>query len=144
MNTSSPGGASAQPAAGGRSAAARNLQWLLANLVEEVPGVRSVAVISSDGLMLCSSEAEGARPPAPGAGGHDAPDGDGAAARPARPDGDLATVVSGLASLTDGAARLMEAGGSSSRSSPWTTAACSSCPSATVRCWACTPRRSAT
>ena len=91
----------ARPAPGGHSPAARNLQWLLTNLVDEVPGVRSVAVISSDGLMLCSSEAaaEPAAAPQPGPG-------------PGRPRsvGDLATVVSGLASLTDGAARLMDAG----------------------------------
>nr|WP_202447600.1 roadblock/LC7 domain-containing protein [Streptomyces sp. SID5468] len=82
---------------------ARNLQWLLGNLVEEVPGVRSVAVISSDGLLLCSSEAdvEGPAPAAPA--GPDRPG-------PGKSSGDLATVVSGLASLTDGAARLMEAG----------------------------------
>ncbi|MEU1629868.1 roadblock/LC7 domain-containing protein [Streptomyces sp. NPDC020096] len=83
---------------------ARNLQWLLGNLVEEVPGVRSVAVISSDGLLLCSSDADGgtvlgAEPPRPDPG-----------SGPAKASGDLATVVSGLASLTDGAARLMDAG----------------------------------
>ncbi len=89
-----PGGAGT---ASGPSSAARNLQWLLANLVEEVPGVRSVAVISSDGLMLCSSEPADpeAAPAAPASG---------------KPPGDLATVVSGLASLTEGAARLMRAG----------------------------------
>ncbi|MCQ4042819.1 roadblock/LC7 domain-containing protein [Streptantibioticus rubrisoli] len=83
---------------------ARSLQWLLGNLVEEVPGIRSVAVISSDGLLLCSSDADGetvvgAEAPLrePGSG-------------PAKASGDLATVVSGLASLTDGAARLMNAG----------------------------------
>jgi predicted regulator of Ras-like GTPase activity (Roadblock/LC7/MglB family) len=100
---------------GGHSAAARDLQWLLANLVEEVPGVRSVAVISSDGLLLCSSEVSDAETKAVTTG----------TAKPARPSGaepaegvrrpggapgDLATVVSGLASLTDGAARLMDAG----------------------------------
>ncbi len=80
---------------------ARSLQWLLGNLVEEVPGVRSVAVISSDGLLLCSSEAEG-EAPVPAAGPR--PSG------PAKSGGDLATVVSGLASLTEGAARLLDAG----------------------------------
>ncbi|MDF3289426.1 roadblock/LC7 domain-containing protein [Streptomyces silvisoli] len=83
---------------------ARSLQWLLGNLVEEVPGVRSVAVISSDGLLLCSSDADGetvigAEQPCRGPG-----------KGPAKASGDLATVVSGLASLTDGAARLMNAG----------------------------------
>ena len=41
----------------GLSSEARNLHWLLSSLVEEVPGVRSVAVVSSDGLMLLSSDA---------------------------------------------------------------------------------------
>jgi len=91
------------PGDAGHSAAARNLQWLLANLVEEVPGVRSVAVISSDGLLLCSSEAAGEEPP--GAAAAAPPEGPRTAGR-----ADLATVVSGLASLTDGAARLMGAG----------------------------------
>ncbi|MEE1815246.1 roadblock/LC7 domain-containing protein [Streptomyces sp. NPDC004288] len=88
----------------GLSTEARNLQWLLGNLVEEVPGVRSVAVVSSDGLMLLSSD------PATQQAGT-------AAAETGRPDGprgssaDLATIVSGIGSLTIGAARLMEGGG---------------------------------
>ena len=100
-----------------RSDAARNLQWLLAGLVEEVPGVRSVAVISSDGLLLCSSEASGDTTQAAAEGTADEADrqgGEGGDAErkhnPGRASGDLATVVSGLASLTDGAARLMDAG----------------------------------
>ncbi|TXS56886.1 roadblock/LC7 domain-containing protein [Streptomyces sp. t39] len=86
----------------GLSSEARNLQWLLGNLVEEVPGVRSVAVVSSDGLMLLSSDPEPDRGPAP------------AAARPEGPRGssaDLATIVSGIGSLTIGAAGLMDGGG---------------------------------
>ncbi|MFP1626634.1 roadblock/LC7 domain-containing protein [Streptomyces sp. 5K101] len=84
----------------GLSKEARNLQWLLGNLVEEVPGVRSVAVVSSDGLLLLSSDpAQNTSP-----------------AEPARPDGprgssaDLATIVSGIGSLTIGAAGLMDGG----------------------------------
>ncbi|MBV9026147.1 MAG: roadblock/LC7 domain-containing protein [Streptomycetaceae bacterium] len=73
---------------------ASSLRWLLANLVDEVPGVRSVAVISSDGLLLGSSEAS--------CGTN--------AGTLAQTSEDLAAVVSGLASLTDGAARLMDAG----------------------------------
>ncbi|MFE1350209.1 roadblock/LC7 domain-containing protein, partial [Streptomyces sp. NPDC058757] len=72
-------------------------------LVEEVPGVRSVAVVSSDGLLLLSSDPE-ERP-------DQAPDGP---ARPRGPRGssaDLATIVSGIGSLTIGAARLMDGGG---------------------------------
>ncbi|URM89633.1 roadblock/LC7 domain-containing protein [Streptomyces sp. MRC013] len=90
----------------GLSSEARNLHWLLGNLVEEVPGVRSVAVVSSDGLLLLSSD--------PGAA--DAGAGTGPAGRTHRPHGpqgssaDLATIVSGIASLTAGAARLMDGG----------------------------------
>ncbi|MFI8293260.1 roadblock/LC7 domain-containing protein [Streptomyces sp. ms191] len=86
----------------GLSTEARNLHWLLGNLVEEVPGVRSVAVVSSDGLLLLSSDpaAQSAATPTGG--------------RPGGPRGssaDLATIVSGIGSLTIGAARLMDGGG---------------------------------
>ncbi|WP_030775164.1 roadblock/LC7 domain-containing protein [Streptomyces sp. NRRL F-2664] len=90
------------PSTYGLSTQARNLQWLLTDLVEEVPGVNSVAVVSSDGLLLLSSD--------PGAGGAGDP---GATPRPKGPRGasaDLATIVSGLGSLTTGAADLMEFG----------------------------------
>ncbi|MFF8783689.1 roadblock/LC7 domain-containing protein [Streptomyces sp. NPDC015125] len=84
----------------GLSSQARNLHWLLTNLVDEVPGIRSVAVVSSDGLLLLSSDPgrveESARP-----GGGDGPRGSSA---------DLATIVSGLGSLTQGAAKLMDGG----------------------------------
>ncbi|WP_406392189.1 roadblock/LC7 domain-containing protein [Streptomyces sp. NBC_00887] len=91
------------PSTFGLSTEARNLHWLLSNLVEEVPGVHSVTVVSSDGLMLLSSDpglatAEPAEP----------------AERQKGPKGssaDLATIVSGIGSLTVGAAKLMEAGG---------------------------------
>ncbi|NJA56875.1 roadblock/LC7 domain-containing protein [Streptomyces sp. NEAU-H3] len=74
---------------------------MLTNLVEEVPGLLSVAVVSSDGLLLLSSDPAHQR----------------AAAEADRPQGprgssaDLATIVSGLGSLCVGAARLMDAGG---------------------------------
>jgi predicted regulator of Ras-like GTPase activity (Roadblock/LC7/MglB family) len=76
------------------------MQWLLRNFVEEVPGVRSVVVVSSDGLPLLSSrpgdeEEPVLPPPAP---------------HPGEARMDLAAVVSGLASLTVGAARLMDGG----------------------------------
>ncbi|WUD73221.1 roadblock/LC7 domain-containing protein [Streptomyces sp. NBC_00510] len=92
----------------GLSHEARSLQWLLSNFVEDVPGVRSVAVVSSDGLLLLTSEPEDEADAA------DEGTEDGAAGRPRGPAGtsaDLATVVSGIASLTDGAARLMDGGG---------------------------------
>lgn len=91
------------PSTFGLSSEARNLHWLLNNLVEEVPGIRSVAVVSSDGLLLLSSdpdqndEARQAREtPRTGPRGSSA---------------DLATIVSGIGSLTVGAAKLMEFGG---------------------------------
>ncbi|MFJ2819836.1 roadblock/LC7 domain-containing protein [Streptomyces toxytricini] len=103
------------PSTYGLSTQARNLQWLLTDLVEEVPGVNSVAVVSSDGLLLLSSDPGGAAAPggsgAGGAGG--AGHGPGGAGRPRGPRGasaDLATIVSGLGSLTTGAAALMEGG----------------------------------
>ncbi|MER5616160.1 MULTISPECIES: roadblock/LC7 domain-containing protein [unclassified Streptomyces] len=87
------------PSTFGLSTEARNLHWLLSNLVEEVPGVHSVTVVSSDGLMLLSSD--------PGhliarTGGQGGPRGSSA---------DLATIVSGIGSLTIGAAKLMDGGG---------------------------------
>lgn len=83
----------------GLSSEARNLQWLLTNLVEEVPGILSVAVVSSDGLLLLSSD-PGALAAARTAGG-DTP------TRPRGSSADLATVVSGIGSLTIGAAKLV-------------------------------------
>ncbi|MEV5969098.1 roadblock/LC7 domain-containing protein [Streptomyces sp. NPDC051921] len=92
----------------GLSSEARNLQWLLGNLVEEVPGVRSVAVVSSDGLLLLSSDPEAQAQAQTSQAAVPATD------RPAGPRGssaDLATIVSGIGSLTVGAARLMDGGG---------------------------------
>jgi predicted regulator of Ras-like GTPase activity (Roadblock/LC7/MglB family) len=86
----------------GLSREARNLQWLLGNLVEEVPGLRSVAVVSSDGLLLLSSD-----PAAPAA----ATPAQGRSKSPRGSSADLATIVSGIGSLTIGAARLMDGGG---------------------------------
>ncbi|WP_128381192.1 roadblock/LC7 domain-containing protein [Streptomyces cavernae] len=87
------------PSTYGLSSEARNLHWLLTNLVEEVPGLLSVAVVSSDGLLLLSSD------PGRTQQQHTAP-----AAGPRGSSADLATVVSGIASLTIGAARLMDGG----------------------------------
>ncbi|MFF8915187.1 roadblock/LC7 domain-containing protein [Streptomyces sp. NPDC015032] len=89
------------PSTFGLSTEARNLHWLLSNLVEEVPGVHSVTVVSSDGLMLLSSDPGHLATPATG-GGQDGPKGSSA---------DLATIVSGIGSLTIGAAKLMDGGG---------------------------------
>lgn len=90
------------------SRAARNLRWLLANVVDEVPGVQSVAVVSSDGLLLLSSEPDGTSAgtaaDAAAEDSGDVPEGPRGAAA------DLATIVSGVGSLTVGASRLMDAG----------------------------------
>jgi predicted regulator of Ras-like GTPase activity (Roadblock/LC7/MglB family) len=90
------------PSTVGLSHEARNLHWLLTNLVEEVPGILSVAVVSSDGLLLLSSDPE-SRDAARRAEGRPAAGPRGSAA-------DLATVVSGIGSLTAGAAKLGDLG----------------------------------
>ncbi|WP_019545055.1 roadblock/LC7 domain-containing protein [Streptomyces sulphureus] len=79
---------------------ARNLRWLLENLVEEVPGIRSVAVVSSDGLLLLSSDPHQAAATRAGSG----------SSGPKGSSADLATIVSGVGSLTLGAAKLMDGG----------------------------------
>ncbi|MFF9396009.1 roadblock/LC7 domain-containing protein [Streptomyces griseoluteus] len=89
------------PSTYGLSSEARNLHWLLTNLVEEVPGIQSVAVVSSDGLLLLSSDphrAEADRQNRPATKG------------PRGSAADLATIVSGIGSLTVGAAKLMDFG----------------------------------
>ncbi|MFI5684013.1 roadblock/LC7 domain-containing protein [Streptomyces sp. NPDC051636] len=89
------------PSTFGLSSEARNLHWLLTNLVEEVPGIQSVAVVSSDGLLLLSSDPShntASRASGPGKG-------------PRGSSADLATIVSGIGSLTVGAAKLMQFGG---------------------------------
>lgn len=92
---------------------ARNLRWLLQNLVEEVHGIQSVAVVSSDGLLLITSR-PGDPPAAPEPSGSAlpvrTPARPGKGALPAGDRTDLAAVVSGLASLTVGAAKLMDGG----------------------------------
>ncbi|WP_369358711.1 roadblock/LC7 domain-containing protein [Streptomyces sp. cg2] len=85
----------------GLSTQARNLHWLLSDLVDEVPGIHSVAVVSSDGLLLLSSDPERAAAGTVAHAGDDGPQGSSA---------DLATIVSGLGSLTNGAAQLMDGG----------------------------------
>jgi predicted regulator of Ras-like GTPase activity (Roadblock/LC7/MglB family) len=83
------------------SESARDLSWLLNRLVKEVPGLLSVAVVSADGLPLLSSETADvpSRPIRRGTG-----------TGPGGSTADLATVVSGLGSLTGGAASLMAGG----------------------------------
>ncbi|TDC77610.1 roadblock/LC7 domain-containing protein [Streptomyces hainanensis] len=81
----------------------QDLRWMLTRLVEEVPGAVSVAVVSADGLPLLSSEPSEDPNAGPGRRRRSLTGPLGAAA-------DLATVVSGLGSLTNGAAALMEGG----------------------------------
>jgi predicted regulator of Ras-like GTPase activity (Roadblock/LC7/MglB family) len=91
------------PSTFGLSNEARNLHWLLTNLVEEVPGLQSVAVVSSDGLLLLSSD--------PGRNAEARAGRGGSPIGPRGSSADLATVVSGIGSLTIGAAKLMDSGG---------------------------------
>ncbi|MFD8819494.1 roadblock/LC7 domain-containing protein [Streptomyces sp. NPDC059627] len=90
------------PSTFGLSSEARNLHWLLSNLIEEVPGIQSVAVVSSDGLLLLSSD-PGRNEEAREARNEKRTGPRGSAA-------DLATIVSGIGSLTVGAAKLMDSG----------------------------------
>jgi uncharacterized protein len=71
---------------------ATSFNWLLANFVESVPGVRHTLVVSADGLLMAMSD------------GLDRASGD-----------QMAAIVSGLSSLTRGAAR--ELGGGAVRQS---------------------------
>jgi predicted regulator of Ras-like GTPase activity (Roadblock/LC7/MglB family) len=102
------------PSTFGLSREARNLHFLLTNLVEEVPGIRSVAVVSSDGLLLLSSDADLPHARTSSRGGTPiAAAREPRGARPAGPRGssaDLASIVSGIGSLTIGAAKLMASG----------------------------------
>ncbi|MGH3343170.1 MAG: roadblock/LC7 domain-containing protein [Carbonactinosporaceae bacterium] len=66
---------------------ARNLNWLLANFVERVPGVAHTVAVSSDGLLLAVSEG-----------------------LPRDRADQLSAIASGLTSLTQGAARCFEGG----------------------------------
>ena len=102
------------PSTFGLSREARNLHFLLTNLVEEVPGIQSVAVVSSDGLLLLSTDPvlphvrTSPRGQTPGL-----PVREPRADKPSGPRGsaaDLATIVSGIGSLTVGAAKLMGSG----------------------------------
>jgi len=69
------------------SAEARNLNWLVQNFAKDTPGVAHAIVVSADGLPIALSE------------------------RLDRAKADqLAAIASGLASLTQGAARCFEGG----------------------------------
>jgi predicted regulator of Ras-like GTPase activity (Roadblock/LC7/MglB family) len=70
------------------SAEAQNLNWLINNFVDRVPGVAHTIVVSADGLLLAVSDGF-----------------------PRDRADQLAAVSSGLVSLTQGAARVFEAGG---------------------------------
>ncbi len=69
------------------SSEAASFSWLLANFVKNVPGVRHTLVVSADGLLMTMSDELD------------------------RTSGDqLAAIVSGMSSLTRGAARQLNAG----------------------------------
>jgi predicted regulator of Ras-like GTPase activity (Roadblock/LC7/MglB family) len=67
--------------------AAQNLNWLITNFVDRVPGVAHTVVVSADGLLLAVSDGF-----------------------PRDRADQLAAVASGLSSLTQGAARIFEGG----------------------------------
>jgi len=69
------------------TSSAQDLSWLITNFVERVPDVAHAIVVSADGLPLAFS-----------------------AGFPADRADQLAAVASGLSSLTQGAARVFEAG----------------------------------
>lgn len=92
---------------GALSHEARSFQWLLHNFVAEVRGIHSVAVVSSDGLLLLGSEPDDR---SDGQGGQNMPEAPAHPGLAGQSRMDLAAVVSGLASLTVGAARLMDGG----------------------------------
>ncbi len=66
---------------------AQNINWLINNVVDNVPGVAHVIVVSADGLLLAVSSG-----------------------LPRDRADQLAAVASGLSSLTQGAARVFEGG----------------------------------
>lgn len=70
------------------SSEAQNLNWLINNFIDRVPGVAHTVVVSADGLLLAVSDGF-----------------------PRDRADQLAAVASGLVSLTQGAARCFEAGG---------------------------------
>jgi len=69
------------------TSSAQDLNWLITNFVEQVPSVAHAIVVSADGLPLAFSDGF-----------------------PADRADQLAAVASGLTSLTQGAARVFEAG----------------------------------
>jgi len=79
------------------STEASDFNWLVGNFANRTPGVAHALVVSADGLAVAASE------------------------RLDRPKADqLAAIASGLASLTQGGARCMEAGWSNRQWLRWT------------------------
>ncbi|GCD95129.1 MULTISPECIES: roadblock/LC7 domain-containing protein [Embleya] len=77
---------------GSNGTTARDVDWLVAGLAGDVPGVREVVLVSSDGLMLASARG----PEAAGAAG-DAEE-------------QLGAIVSGLVALAEGTSRVLDMG----------------------------------
>lgn len=77
---------------GSNGTTARDVDWLVAGLANDVPGVREVVLVSSDGLMLASAR--------------------GADAADARTDAEehLGAIVSGLVALAEGTSRVLDMG----------------------------------
>ncbi|MGC0421704.1 roadblock/LC7 domain-containing protein [Embleya sp. AB8] len=77
---------------GSNGTTARDVDWLVAGLAGDVPGVREVVLVSSDGLMLA-----GARGPDAAGAASDAEE-------------QLGAIVSGLVALAEGTSRVLDMG----------------------------------
>jgi uncharacterized protein len=77
---------------GSSGTTARDVDWLVAGLAGDVPGVREVVLVSSDGLMLASARSS--------------------EAALAEPDAEeqLGAIVSGLVALAEGTSRVLDMG----------------------------------
>jgi predicted regulator of Ras-like GTPase activity (Roadblock/LC7/MglB family) len=91
------------------SADARNLNWLVANFAKNIPGVAHAMVVSADGLPVAVSDQLDR----------------------SRAD-QLAAIASGLASLSESAARYFDAGGVKQTMVEMEGACCLSCRSVTA------------
>ncbi|WP_406282622.1 roadblock/LC7 domain-containing protein [Embleya sp. NBC_00896] len=77
---------------GSNGTTARDVDWLVEGLAGDVPGVREVVLVSSDGLMLASARGPGAASAAPDA------------------EEQLGAIVSGLVALAEGTSRVLDLG----------------------------------
>jgi predicted regulator of Ras-like GTPase activity (Roadblock/LC7/MglB family) len=102
------------------SQAAQNLNWLITNFADQVPGVAHTVVVSADGLLLAVS-----------------------AGFPRDRADQLAAVASGLLSLTQGASRVFEGGQVTQTVVEMERGFCLSCRSVTAQSSPCSRRLTA-